>query len=173
MTQINEMKGLETLLHPLTRIQRYVIALISLIHQFRVFVPSTGYLKACYDLCKHHNVLFMADEIQTGLGRTGTLLACDHENVKPDVLILGKALSGGVYPVSAVFSSRTIMECIQPGQHGSTFGGNPLGSVVAVEALKVSGVRCSFPRYLSFIAASGHQRGENGGEFDAVGATVS
>ena len=79
-------------------------------------VPDDGYLSACYDLCKKHNVLFIADEVQTGLGRTGKLLAVDHENVKPDILILGKALSGGVYPVSAVLASKDIMLCIQPGK---------------------------------------------------------
>lgn len=100
-------------------------------------VPSDGYLKACYDLCKEHHVLFMADEIQTGIARTGKLLACDYENVQPDILILGKALSGGAYPISAVLSSADIMEVIKPGQHGSTFGGNPVAAAVAVTALTV------------------------------------
>ncbi|KAJ3390744.1 ornithine aminotransferase [Lobulomyces angularis] len=100
-------------------------------------VPEDGYLKKCYDLCKKHNVLFIADEIQTGLCRTGKMLAIDHDGVKPDILILGKALSGGAYPVSAVLSSKDIMLCIQPGEHGSTYGGNPLGCAVAVAALKV------------------------------------
>ena len=100
-------------------------------------VPDDGYLRKSYELCKKHNVLFMADEIQTGIARTGKLLACDHEDVKPDVLLLGKALSGGVYPVSAVLARNEIMEVIRPGQHGSTFGGNPVAAVVAVEALKV------------------------------------
>jgi len=100
-------------------------------------VPPAGYLKQAYELCKKHNVLFMADEIQTGLGRTGKLLACDHEDVRPDVLILGKALSGGVYPVSAVLADKDIMLCIQPGEHGSTYGGNPLAAAVAITALQV------------------------------------
>lgn len=102
-----------------------------------VVVPDDGYLKACYDLCKQHNILFIADEIQTGLGRTGTLLAVDHEGIKPDMVILGKALSGGLYPVSAVLANKDIMLCIQPGEHGSTYGGNPLGSAVAIAALDV------------------------------------
>ena len=101
------------------------------------FVPDDGYLKKCFDLCRRHNVLFIADEVQTGIGRTGKLLACDYEDVHPDILILGKALSGGVYPVSAVLSSREIMEVILPGQHGSTFGGNPIAAAVAVTALEV------------------------------------
>lgn len=101
------------------------------------YVPDEGYLKACYDICNKHNVLFIADEVQTGIARTGKLLACDYEHVHPDILILGKALSGGVYPVSAVLSSNDIMEVIQPGQHGSTFGGNPLAAAVAISALEV------------------------------------
>lgn len=101
------------------------------------FVPDEGYLKKCYDLCNQHNVLFIADEVQTGVARTGKLLACDYENVHPDILILGKALSGGVYPVSAVLSSADIMNVIGPGQHGSTFGGNPLAAAVAISALEV------------------------------------
>lgn len=101
------------------------------------YVPSDGYLRSCYDLCKQHNVLFMADEVQTGIARTGRLLACDHEDVHPDILILGKALSGGVYPVSAVLSSASIMDLFRPGQHGSTFGGNPIAAAVAVTALEV------------------------------------
>jgi len=101
------------------------------------YVPTDGYLKACYDLCKQHNALFIADEVQTGIARTGKLLACDYDEVKPDILILGKALSGGAYPVSAVLSSNEIMEVIQPGQHGSTFGGNPIAAAVAVAALEV------------------------------------
>ena len=101
------------------------------------FVPGDGYLKKCFDLCKKHNVLFIADEVQTGIGRTGKLLACDYENVHPDILILGKALSGGVYPVSAVLSNKEIMDIIQPGQHGSTFGGNPLAAAVSISALEV------------------------------------
>lgn len=102
-----------------------------------VVVPKEGYLSQCFDLCKKYNVLFIADEIQTGLGRTGKKLACDHENVKPDLLILGKALSGGTYPVSAVLANDDIMLCIKPGQHGSTYGGNPLACKVAMAALQV------------------------------------
>ena len=102
-----------------------------------VVVPDDGYLKKCFDLCKQHNVLFIADEIQSGLGRTGKLLACDHENVHPDILILGKALSGGTYPVSAVLANDDIMLCIKPGQHGSTYGGNPIACKVGIAALSV------------------------------------
>lgn len=102
-----------------------------------VIVPDEGYLKKCYDLCKENNVLFIADEIQSGLGRTGKMLCCDHEGVHPDILILGKALAGGVYPVSAVLTSDEVMLCIKPGQHGSTYGGNPLACKVAIAALTV------------------------------------
>jgi ornithine--oxo-acid transaminase len=102
-----------------------------------VFVPDQGYLKKSYDLCKAHNVLFVADEVQTGIARTGKMLACDHEGVRPDILILGKALSGGVMPVSAVLADDAIMLTIKPGEHGSTFGGNPLAGAVAMEALQV------------------------------------
>lgn len=102
-----------------------------------VMVPDEGYLKAVSEICKKHNVLFIADEVQTGIARTGKMLACDHENVKPDILILGKALSGGVLPVSAVLCDNEIMNTLKPGEHGSTFGGNPLACAVAMEALKV------------------------------------
>ena len=102
-----------------------------------VVVPDEGYLREAAALCKAANVLFIADEIQTGLGRTGKLLACDHEGVRPDIVILGKALSGGLLPVSAVLADDAIMLLIQPGQHGSTYGGNPLACAVAIEALKV------------------------------------
>ena len=102
-----------------------------------VFVPEDGYLSASKTLCEAANVLFIADEVQTGIARTGKLLAVDHENVKPDILILGKAVSGGVYPVSAVLANDDIMMVIKPGQHGSTFGGNPLAAKVAVAALEV------------------------------------
>ncbi len=102
-----------------------------------VDVPDDGYLSACKEVCEKHNVLFIADEVQTGIARTGKLLAIDHENVKADILILGKALSGGVYPVSAVLADKHIMEVIKPGQHGSTFGGNPLAARVGVAALEV------------------------------------
>ncbi|MBN1219272.1 MAG: ornithine--oxo-acid transaminase [Anaerolineae bacterium] len=102
-----------------------------------VMVPPHGYLKKVQQICHKHNILLMADEIQTGLGRTGALFACDHEGVRPDVMIIGKALSGGVYPVSAVLASKEILGLFQPGDHGSTFGGNPLGAAVAMEALAV------------------------------------
>ncbi|NOY36216.1 MAG: ornithine--oxo-acid transaminase [Chlorobi bacterium] len=102
-----------------------------------VYVPDEGYLKEAYALCKKHNVLFIADEVQTGIARTGKLLACDHEGVRPDVLILGKALSGGAYPISAVLADDEIMLTIKPGEHGSTFGGNPVAAKVAIEALQV------------------------------------
>ena len=102
-----------------------------------VFVPDEGYLKKAYDLCKSKNVLFIADEVQTGLARTGKLLACDHEGVHPDILILGKALSGGILPISAVLANDEIMLCIKPGEHGSTFGGNSLAAKVAIAALEV------------------------------------
>ncbi len=102
-----------------------------------VFVPDEGYLAAARALCTEHNVLFIADEVQTGIARTGKLLAVDHENVRPDILILGKALSGGVVPVSAVLADDEIMLCIKPGEHGSTFGGNPLSCKVAMAALEV------------------------------------
>lgn len=102
-----------------------------------VVVPDDGYLKACYDICKCHNVLFIADEIQSGIGRSGRLLACDWEGVKPDILVLGKALSGGVTPVSAVFANDEIMLTIKPGEHGSTYGGNPLACAVGMAALDV------------------------------------
>ncbi|KAJ3363814.1 ornithine aminotransferase [Allomyces javanicus] len=102
-----------------------------------IFVPPEGYLKAVHELCKKHNVLLIADEIQTGLARTGRLLACDWEDVHPDILILGKALSGGLYPVSAVLANKDIMLCIRPGEHGSTYGGNPLACAVAIAALDV------------------------------------
>jgi ornithine--oxo-acid transaminase len=102
-----------------------------------VVVPSDGYLSKAYQMCKEHNVLFIADEVQTGIGRTGKLLACEYEGVKPDILILGKALGGGVLPVSAVLTSKSIMDVINPGEHGSTFGGNPLACAVAIASLKV------------------------------------
>ena len=102
-----------------------------------VFVPDEGYIRKAYDLCKKKNVLFIADEVQTGLARTGKLLCCDHDGVKPDILILGKALSGGTMPVSAVLSNNEIMLTIKPGEHGSTFGGNPIACKVAIAALEV------------------------------------
>lgn len=102
-----------------------------------VFVPDEGYLKKAAELCKKYNVLFVADEVQTGLGRTGKLLACNHENVRPDILILGKAVSGGVYPVSCVLADDEIMLTIKPGEHGSTYGGNPIAARVAMAAIDV------------------------------------
>ncbi len=102
-----------------------------------VYVPDEGYLKKCYDICKKYNVLFMADEVQAGIARTGKMLACDHEGVRPDILILGKALGGGVVPVSAVLCDDPIMMNIKPGEHGSTFGGNPIAARVSIAALQV------------------------------------
>jgi ornithine--oxo-acid transaminase len=102
-----------------------------------VYVPSEGYLAKAKALCEKYNVLFIADEVQTGIARTGKLLAVHHENVQPDILILGKAISGGVYPVSAVLANNEIMNVIRPGQHGSTFGGNPVAAAVAIAALEV------------------------------------
>ena len=102
-----------------------------------VVVPDDGYLAKTKQLCEEANVLFIADEIQTGLSRTGKMLACDHENVRPDILILGKALSGGMMPVSAVLADDEIMLTIKPGEHGSTYGGNPLACRIAITALKV------------------------------------
>ncbi|AZB09788.1 ornithine--oxo-acid transaminase [Chryseobacterium sp. G0162] len=102
-----------------------------------VYVPDENFLKNASELCKKYNVLFIADEVQTGIARTGKLIACHHENVQPDILILGKALSGGMYPVSAVLANDEIMNVIKPGQHGSTFGGNPIACAVAVAALDV------------------------------------
>ncbi len=102
-----------------------------------VNVPDEGYLSGIRKICSENNVLFIADEIQTGIGRTGKLLSCDHEEARPDILILGKALSGGAYPISAVLADDEIMLTIQPGEHGSTFGGNPLASVIGIAALEV------------------------------------
>jgi ornithine--oxo-acid transaminase len=102
-----------------------------------VVVPDDNYLLDAYNLCKENNVLFIADEVQTGIARTGKMICCDHHGFKPDILILGKALSGGVFPVSAVLSSNEIMLTIRPGEHGSTYGGNPLGCQVAIAALEV------------------------------------
>lgn len=102
-----------------------------------VYVPDDGYLKQASELCKKYNVLFIADEVQTGIARTGRLIACHHEDVQPDILVLGKAISGGMYPVSAVLANNEIMNVIKPGQHGSTFGGNPIACAVAMAALTV------------------------------------
>lgn len=102
-----------------------------------VYVPEDGYLRKAFDLCKKHNVLFVADEVQTGLARTGKMLACDHEDVRPDILVLGKAISGGMLPVSCVLADNEIMLTIKPGEHGSTYGGNPIAAKVAIAALEV------------------------------------
>ena len=102
-----------------------------------VIVPPEGYLKRAWAMCKEHNVLFIADEIQTGFGRTGDLFACDYDSIKPDILVVGKALAGGFYPVSAALANEPLMRLFGPGDHGSTFGGNPLGSAVAIAALDV------------------------------------
>lgn len=102
-----------------------------------VYVPEDGFLRKAFDLCKKHNVLFAADEVQTGLGRTGRMLACDHEEVRPDILILGKAISGGMLPVSCVLADDEIMLTIKPGEHGSTYGGNPVAAKVAIAAMEV------------------------------------
>lgn len=131
----NDVKALEKVLNENPNIAGFLVEPIQ--GEAGAFVPDDGYLAKCASLCREKNVLFMADEVQTGVARTGKLLACDYENVHPDILILGKALSGGVYPVSAVLSSNEIMDVIKPGQHGSTFGGNPVAAAVAVSALKV------------------------------------
>lgn len=102
-----------------------------------ILLPPDGYLRQAAEICRKHNVLFIADEIQTGLGRTGKLFACEHENVRPDMVIIGKSLGGGCYPVSAVLADREVLGVFQPGQHGSTFGGNPLACAVARESLRV------------------------------------
>lgn len=102
-----------------------------------VYVPDDGYLKKSYNLCKQNNVLFIADEVQTGIARTGKMLACDHEDVRPDILVLGKAVSGGAMPVSAVLADDDIMLCIKPGEHGSTYGGNPVAAKVSIAALEI------------------------------------
>lgn len=102
-----------------------------------IILPNDGYLKGIRELCDRYGKLWIADEIQTGLGRTGTLLACEHEGVKPDLVLLGKALSGGFMPISAVLSSKEVMDTLKPGQHGSTYGGNPLAAAIAQTALEV------------------------------------
>ncbi len=130
----NDLKALENALQDKT-VAGFLVEPIQ--GEAGVVVPDAGYLAACAELCKKNNVLFIADEVQTGLCRTGKLLACEHENVRPDVLILGKALSGGIYPVSAVLADDEIMLCIKPGEHGSTYGGNPIAAKVAIAALEV------------------------------------
>jgi ornithine--oxo-acid transaminase len=131
----NNVEALEKVLHENQNIAGFLVEPIQ--GEAGAYVPDEGYLKKCYDACHKYNVLFVADEVQTGIGRTGKLLACDYEEIHPDILILGKALSGGVYPVSAVLSSNEIMGVILPGQHGSTFGGNPIAAAVAIAALEV------------------------------------
>lgn len=131
----NDVESLEKILSTDADIAGFLVEPIQ--GEAGAYVPDEGYLARCAELCKKHNVLFIADEVQTGIARTGKLLACDHENVHPDVLILGKALSGGAYPVSAVLASHEIMDVFKPGQHGSTFGGNPLAAAVAIAALEV------------------------------------
>ncbi|UFK98561.1 ornithine--oxo-acid transaminase [Kaistella faecalis] len=132
----NNLKALEeTLANDSENIAAFLVEPIQ--GEAGVYVPDEGFLKSASELCKKHNVLFIADEVQTGIARTGKLIACHHENVQPDILILGKALSGGMYPVSAVLANDEIMNVIHPGQHGSTFGGNPVACAVAVAALDV------------------------------------
>ena len=130
----NDLAALETALQD-SNVAAYMVEPIQ--GEAGVVIPTDGYLKGVRDLCTKYNVLFIADEIQTGLARTGTLLACDHENVRPDILILGKALSGGTIPVAAVLADDIIMLQIKPGEHGSTYGGNPLACAVAMKALEV------------------------------------
>jgi ornithine--oxo-acid transaminase len=130
----NDLAALETVLQDLT-VAAFMVEPIQ--GEAGVVIPTDGYLKGVRALCDKYNVLFIADEIQTGLARTGTLLACDHENVRPDILILGKALSGGTIPVAAVLADDIIMLQIKPGEHGSTYGGNPLACAVAMKALEV------------------------------------
>jgi len=130
----NDLAALETALQD-PNVAAYMVEPIQ--GEAGVVIPTDGYLKGVRDLCTKYNVLFIADEIQTGLARTGTLLACDHENVRPDILILGKALSGGTIPVAAVLADDEIMLQIKPGEHGSTYGGNPLACAVAMKALEV------------------------------------
>ncbi|MBI2721570.1 MAG: ornithine--oxo-acid transaminase [Bacteroidetes bacterium] len=131
----NDAEALEKLLSSDKNIAGFLIEPVQ--GEAGVVIPDDGYLKKVYDSCKKHNVLFIADEIQSGLGRTGKILSCDHEGVHPDILILGKALSGGVYPVSAVLANDEIMLCIKPGQHGSTYGGNPVACKAAIAGLTV------------------------------------
>lgn len=130
----NDLAALETVLQDPT-LAAFMVEPIQ--GEAGVVIPTDGYLKGVRDLCTKYNVLFIADEIQTGLARTGTLLACDHENVRPDILILGKALSGGTIPVAAVLADDIVMLQIKPGEHGSTYGGNPLACAVAMKALEV------------------------------------
>ncbi len=133
--EYNNLKALAEALEQNSNIAGFLVEPIQ--GEAGVYVPSEGYLREAKALCEKHNVLFIADEVQTGIARTGKMLAVDHENVKPDILILGKALSGGAYPVSAVLADDNIMGVIKPGNHGSTFGGNPIAAAVAMAALEV------------------------------------
>ncbi len=133
--EYNNIEALRNALESSTTIAGFLVEPIQ--GEAGVYVPSEGYLAAAKLLCEKHNVLFIADEVQTGIARTGKLLAVNHENVVPDILVLGKALSGGAYPVSAVLANDAIMDVIKPGQHGSTFGGNPIAAAVAIAALEV------------------------------------
>lgn len=133
--EYNNIQALEEALNSNKNIAAFLVEPIQ--GEAGVYVPSEGYLTEAKALCVKHNVLFIADEVQTGIARTGKMLAVDHENVKPDILILGKALSGGAYPVSGVLANNHIMNVIQPGNHGSTFGGNPIAAAVAIAALEV------------------------------------
>ncbi|HET8855649.1 MAG TPA: ornithine--oxo-acid transaminase, partial [Salinimicrobium sp.] len=133
--EYNNLEALEKTLEANDNIAGFLVEPIQ--GEAGVYVPTEGFLKKAKELCEKHNVLFIADEVQTGIARTGKLLAVDHEQVKPDILILGKAISGGVYPVSAVLADDAVMNVIQPGQHGSTFGGNPVACAVAMAALNV------------------------------------
>jgi len=133
--EYNNLEALENTLKNTENVAGFLVEPIQ--GEAGVYVPSEGYLAKAKALCEKYNVLFIADEVQTGIARTGKLLAVDHENVTPDILILGKALSGGAYPVSAVLANNAIMNVIKPGQHGSTFGGNPIAAAVAIAALEV------------------------------------
>ncbi|WP_179319653.1 ornithine--oxo-acid transaminase [Winogradskyella helgolandensis] len=133
--EYNNLDALEQTLKSNTNVAGFLVEPIQ--GEAGVYVPTEGYLSKAKAICEKYNVLFIADEVQTGIARTGKLLAVDHENVKPDILILGKALSGGAYPVSAVLADNAIMNVIQPGNHGSTFGGNPIAAAVAIAALEV------------------------------------
>ena len=133
--QYNNVLALEEKLEKNPNIVAYMLEPIQ--GEAGIIIPTKGYLKKVREICTKHNILMIADEVQTGLGRTGKMLACEHEDVKPDILCLGKALSGGVLPISAVLADNEIMNCITPGTHGSTFGGNPLSAVVAMTSLEV------------------------------------
>jgi len=133
--EYNNLQALENALESSSDIAGFLVEPIQ--GEAGVYVPSEGYLANAKALCEKYNVLFIADEVQTGIARTGRMLAVDHENVKPDILVLGKALSGGIYPVSAVLANNEIMNVIRPGNHGSTYGGNPVAAAVAIAALEV------------------------------------